>query len=273
MKKYKVGVIGNGFVGRNIAYTFSSSEEVFIYDLDPSKSTHNLDVVLDSNFVFVCVPTPMNIDGSQSLKFIQDVFKKAKPGPIYIIKSTVIPGTSKILESKYPDLNIIFSPEFLSERTAKVDSITDLRFILGGKQNLVDEVEKLYNSRFKSKFILKTDSTSAELIKYMLNTFYATKISFVNEFKRLSESLEANFDDVLSGFASDSRISDYALDVPGPDGKLGYGGTCFPKDVNAIIEIGKLNNIPLNTVEGGWKTNLEIRPEKDWEQDKGRVIL
>ena len=76
----------------------------------------------------------------------------------------------------------------------------------------------------------------------------------------------------MNGFASDGRIGDSHLDVPGHDGKLGYGGTCFPKDVNAIISFAKKNGINLNTIQGGWKTNLEVRSEKDWENNKGRAI-
>ena len=94
----------------------------------------------------------------------------------------------------------------------------------------------------------------------------------MNEFKLLSDKIGASWDDALNGFASDGRIGDSHLDVPGHDGKLGYGGTCFPKDVNAIINYAKKNGINLYSIEGGWKTNLNVRPEKDWEKNKGRAI-
>ena len=76
----------------------------------------------------------------------------------------------------------------------------------------------------------------------------------------------------LYGFAADGRVADSHLHVPGPDGKLGYGGTCFPKDVNALVAFAKSLNINLNSIEGGWKTNLEVRPEQDWQADKGRAV-
>ena len=106
----------------------------------------------------------------------------------------------------------------------------------------------------------------------MNNTFFATKVSIMNEFKLLSNKIGANWEDAIYGFSSDGRIGDSHLNVPGHDGKLGYGGTCFPKDVNAILKFGKKIKINLHTIEGGWKTNLEVRKEKDWEDKIGRSI-
>ena len=134
------------------------------------------------------------------------------------------------------------------------------------------KVRNLFEQRFMNRHIIETDSTTAELIKYMNNTFFATKVSIINEFKLLSDKLNANWEDALYGFASDGRIGDSHLHVPGPDGRLGYGGTCFPKDVNALLTFANENEINLNTIEGGWKTNLEVRPERDWEKDKGRAV-
>ena len=106
----------------------------------------------------------------------------------------------------------------------------------------------------------------------MNNTFFATKVSIMNEFKLLSQKIGANWEDALHGFASDGRVGDSHLNVPGHDGKLGYGGTCFPKDVNALINFANLINIKLNTIEGGWATNIEVRGEKDWEKKIGRSV-
>lgn len=272
MKKPQVGIIGNGFVGEAQAFAFSTVSDIYIYDVDLSRSKNSLSEVHNCDFVFVCVPTPMNFDGSQDLSFVEEVFKFSEKKPIYIIKSTILPGTTDDICSRFPDLKIVFSPEFLTERNAKLDMLTQSRIVLGGKIKLTTEVEKLYHMRFKNKNLIKTDSKSAELIKYMNNVFFATKVSIMNEFKLISESIGADWDDVLNGFASDGRIGDSHLDVPGHDGKRGYGGTCFPKDVNALIEFAKGLKINLNTIEGGWKTNLEIRPEKDWEKKLGRSV-
>ena len=123
-----------------------------------------------------------------------------------------------------------------------------------------------------NRTFIETDSTTAELIKYMNNTFFATKVSIINEFKLLADKIGVNWKDAMYGFTSDHRIGDSHLHVPGPDGKLGYGGTCFPKDVNALIDFASKYDIELNTIKGGWKTNLSVRPEKEWEKDKGRAV-
>ena len=272
MKKIKVGVIGNGFVGEAISFAFSSISEIFIYDTDPSRSLNDIESVHNCDFVFICVPTPMYEDGSQDLSYVESAFQRANQKPIYILKSTVLPGTTNKLSKKYKNIKIVFSPEFLTERTAKLDMLTQSRIILGGDLKLTEKAKTLFNQRFKIKNIIQTDSKTAELTKYMNNTFFATKVSIMNEFKLLCDKIGANWQDALKGFVSDGRIGDSHLNVPGHDGKLGYGGTCFPKDVNALLSFSKKHNIELNTIEGGWNTNLKVRSEKDWEEKKGRSV-
>ena len=272
MKNFNVGVIGCGFVGEGQAFSFSPISNVKIYDIDEKKANSSLSETLSCDFVFVCVPTPMKKDGAQDLSYINNVFDNAKKGPIYIIKSTVIPGTTDKLINKYKNLDIVFSPEFLTERTAKLDIITQTRIIIGGSQKLTYEVKKLFEARFMNKNIIETTPLTAEYIKYMNNTFFATKVSVMNEFYRLANHLGVDWETALFGFVSDQRIGDSHLHVPGPDGKLGFGGTCFPKDINAFISFAKKNNINMNVLEAAWKTNLEVRPERDWEKDKGRAV-
>lgn len=272
MSKLKVGIIGNGFVGEAQAFAFSPVADIFIYDVDLMRSKDPLEKVHNCNFVFICVPTPMSMNGDQDFSFVEQVFEKGTTTPIYIIKSTIIPGSTERLTKKYPKFKIIFSPEFLTERNAKLDMLTQSRIILGGEKKLINSAEKLFLTRFKNKNIIKTDSTTAELIKYMNNAFFATKVSIMNEFKLISDKIGANWEDALNGFSSDGRIGDSHLNVPGHDGKLGYGGTCFPKDVNSLLNFAQNLGINLNTIKGGWITNLDVRDEKDWEKNKGRSV-
>ena len=272
MKRFRVGVIGNGFVGEAISFAFSTISDLHVYDTDPLKSLDDLESIHNCDFVFVCVPTPMFLDGSQDISYVESTFEKATSKPVYILKSTVLPGTTEKLSEKYSNFKIIFSPEFLTERTAKLDMLTQSRIILGGELSLTDKVKVLYNQRFKIKNIIQTDSKTAELTKYMNNTFFATKVSIMNEFKLLCDKIGANWEDALKGFVSDGRIGDSHLNVPGHDGNLGYGGTCFPKDVNALLSFSKNKGIDLNTISGGWKTNLKVRLEKDWEEKQGRSV-
>ena len=265
MRKPTIGIIGNGFVGEAQAFAFSPVSNIKIYDVDRLKSTHSLNETHNSDFVFVCVPTPMYIDGNQNLEFVEEVFKYANEKPIYILKSTVLPGTTEKLNETYKQLKIVFSPEFLTERTSKLDMLTQNRIILGGKKSLTNHVKKIYELRFKNKNIIETDSKTSELIKYMNNTFFATKVSIMNEFKIICDKIGANWQDALNGFASDGRVGDSHLNVPGHDGQLGYGGKCFPKDVNALISYAKKLDIDLNAIIGGWNTNLKVRKNREWE--------
>ena len=245
MKKPTIGIIGNGFVGEAQAFAFSPVSNIKVYDVDPLKSTHTLNETHDSDFVFVCVPTPMYSDGNQNLEFIEEVFKHANERPIYILKSTVLPGTTDKLIKKHSQFKIVFSPEFLTERTSKLDMLT----------------------QSKNNNIIETDSITSELIKYMNNTFFATKVSIMNEFRLISDKIGADWNKALDGFASDGRIGDSHLNVPGHDGQFGYGGKCFPKDVNAFILYAKNLEIELNTIRGGWETNLKVRKDREWENN------
>ena len=131
----------------------------------------------------------------------------------------------------------------------------------------------MYKWRFgKTVSIIKTDYESAELVKYMTNTFFATKVSFLNDMKLLCDKVDGNWDDVLEGFVRDGRVGHSHLSVPGPDGKLGFGGSCFPKDIQAIINLGNDLDLDMSVLKGAWKTNLKVRPNKDWEQLKGRAV-
>jgi UDPglucose 6-dehydrogenase len=274
MEKFKVGVIGNGFVGESQAYAFSPVADVKIFDVNPVKATHTLLEVLSQDFIFVALPTPMKENGEQDISYIENFFSNIglyNTDTVFILKSTVLPGTTKQLIDKHK-FNIVFCPEFLTEKTAKLDMLTQSRIVIGGNAQHTEKVLELFKARFGQKHYVLTDSTTAEFIKYMANTFLAVKVSVVNEFYRMSEALGADWDKALEGFVSDPRIGNSHTQVPGHDGKLGFGGTCFPKDINALITMGKELGVDMNTLEAAWKTNLEVRPEQDWKYLVGRAI-
>tara|TARA_Y100001938_G_C8089308_1_gene434078 strand:+ start:431 stop:1282 length:852 start_codon:yes stop_codon:yes gene_type:complete len=279
----KIGIVGNGYVGGAIAHGFSPAAtgtcEVKVYDVLPERATHSLyEVVNDSEFIFVSVPTPMNKNGSISLKLINDAFKQIddineQENNIVILKSTVVPGTTEKLQKKYPKLNIVFNPEFLTEKSARLDFINQTRIVLGGNKIHTSQVAELFNERFKYCHIIQTDFKTSEMIKYFCNVFFSVKVSFANEMKIICDTIGADWDKALEGFVADGRIGDSHLNVPGPDGKWGFGGSCFPKDINAFMSFAKSVGANINTIKGAWKTNLEVRPERDWEELKGRAIV
>ena len=273
----KIGIIGNGFVGNSIAFGFSPTHEVKIHDKDPKKDLNTLEEVLECDFIFVAIPTPMNEDGSMNLDIVHKALQEIEvfniKNNIIILKSTMVPGSTEMLQNLYPSLNIIFNPEFLTERTAKLDFLTQARIILGGDKKYTSKVKQLFEERFMHSYVIETDTTTAEMIKYMNNIFFASKVSIMNEFKQVCDKVGADWDMALKGFTADGRIGDSHLNVPGPDGKMGFGGSCFPKDINAFISLAKSYDVDVHTVKGAWATNLEVRPEKDWEKLKGRAVI
>jgi len=277
MKK-KIGIIGNGFVGNSIAFGFSPTHEIRIHDKDPKRNLNTIEEVLECDFVFVAVPTPMDEKGAISLdvvvKALGEVHEKNKrTDNIIILKSTMVPGTTDLLVEQFPNLNIVFNPEFLTERTAKLDFLTQARIILGGDKKYTSKVKELFEDRFMHCYVIEMDTTTAEMIKYMNNVFFATKVSVMNEFKQVCDEVGADWSMALKGFAADQRIGDSHLNVPGPDGKYGFGGSCFPKDINAFMTMAKNLEVEVPTIKGAWETNLNVRPEKDWEKLEGRAVV
>ena len=279
----KIGVVGKGFVGSAVQFGFSPNTgcnaEVRVYDKDPNKSSHTLDeVVNNSNFIFLSVPTPSNKDGSINLDIVRealsDINKVIKNNSIILLRSTMIPGSTQKFQDSFPELKLVFNPEFLTERSANFDFINQSRFIVGGQPENTKKVSEMYKWRFgQSVPVIETNFETAELIKYMNNCFFATKVSFMNEMKLVSDQCGADWDEAVEGFIRDGRIGHSHLNVPGHDGRFGFGGSCFPKDIQAMINFGQSLGLKMNTLTGAWETNLEVRPEKDWEKLKGRAVV
>jgi len=279
-----IGIIGSGFVGSAVRYGFSPNvgvdADVKVYDKNPSRSTHTLqEVVVGSDIIFLSVPTPSNKDGTINLDIVEEALSDinvyaASVDNIILVRSTVTPGTTRKLQQKYPNLRIVFNPEFLTERSANFDFINQTRFILGGNPEDIIEVSELFRQRFgQSISIVETNYETAELIKYMGNTFFATKISFLNDMKLLADKCGAIWKHAVEGFVRDGRIGHSHLNVPGHDGKYGFGGSCFPKDIQALIKYGDEIGVDMGVLKAAWETNLKVRPEKDWEQLKGRAVV
>ena len=278
-----IGVVGKGFVGSAVQNGFSPNTgcdvEMRVYDKDPARSLHTLDETVNkSDFIFISVPTPARPDGHIDLTILNDAINdinkiSTNRETIFLVRSTIIPGTTSDIQYEFPNLRIVFNPEFLTERSANFDFINQTRFILGGDKENTNKVADLFRWRFgKSISILETNYETAELIKYMNNTFFATKISFLNDMKLLSDKCGAIWEDAVEGFVRDGRIGHSHLNVPGHDGRYGFGGSCFPKDIQAIITYASEFDIDMDVLKGAWKTNLKVRPEKDWEQLKGRAV-
>ena len=274
-----VGIIGNGFVGKAIVHGFILHVgDIRIYDKDPKRTTHTMKELVDgSDVIFVCVPTPMFESGECDLSIVKSVVEELAQHEhikkkVIVIKSTVVPGTTENLAATFPELNFVFNPEFLTERKARLDFINTSRIVLGSDNPDANNiVEKLYRIRFPYTKIIKTDFGTAQLIKYMANCFFATKVSFMNEMHQICEAINGDWDQALEGFITDGRIGNSHIDVPGHDGDFGFGGKCFPKDLNAMIKKAEALGVSPDVMKGAWEKNKQVRKDLDWYDIPGAV--
>ena len=240
------------------------------------------DMVESCEVIFVCVPTPMNKNGSCNIDVVEGVIKqintlltdwKSDKKPIVVIKSTVPPGTTEKLHKKFKKVNVIFNPEFLTEANFIEDFKNQTRIILGGTRNGTNKLRQIYNKVFPTAHIIKTHSTIAELVKYMTNSYLATKVSFANEMYSICEKFNMDYDKVVEYATLDERLGVTHWSVPGPDGDFGFGGHCFPKDLNALISVADKFDLDVDVLRSVLNTNDKVRKDRDWEKMKGRAVV
>ena len=271
-----VGIIGFGFLGRAFVHGFSLHANIKIYDKYDNTYDSLEDTVNSSKFIMVGVPTPMCEDGSQDISNIKDAVKDivsvAKERKIIVLRSTIIPGTTRNYAEKYPGHDFLFHPEFLTERSAKLDFINAARIIIGHQEDnneAAKNLEDLYRFRFSHIPIYLTTWEAAEVVKYMCNSFFAVKISFLNEIYDVAKHIGVSYNDLKNMFLADSRIGNSHTDVPGHDDLRGYGGKCFPKDIQAFIKWAESEDLKLDMCAVADKVNERVRIVKDWFDIKG----
>ena len=271
----KIGIIGQGFVGNAVYQKFKQYYEVFTFDLDETKCNSTFNEVAECDYVFTCLPTPMNSDGSCNTNIVEGVIKQideiGKTNGI-VVKSTIVPGTTQSWNEKYKT-NIVFNPEFLTERNAVKDYENQSRIILGGPRPSTTKLKGIFSKVFPKAHIVKTDSTHAEMVKYLINTFLSVKVSFANEIYQICEVLKIDYDKVVEYATYDERLGDSHWNVPGHDGDFGFGGHCFPKDLAALIHLAENLNVIDNVLSAAEQTNTQVRTNRDWEQMKGRAVI
>jgi len=272
----KLGLVGNGFVGSAIYHNLKGNYDFAIYDKKPELSSYKTisQVTESARVIFVALPTPMFMDGSCNLSIIFGAMSEIESSynnNIIILKSTVVPGTCREIKRVYPKLRIVFSPEFLTEANHIEDFKNCNRMIFGGAPEDTAECVKLLQTVFPDKYYFTTDWETAETVKYFINTFLATKVSFANEMKQICEASGVEYDSVVKLALQDERIGRSHLKAPGPDGHNGFGGKCFPKDLNALAHFSLLNGVEPVILKAVWKKNLEVREEQDWLKIEGAV--
>lgn len=278
MRENSIGIIGQGFVGTAIREGMQKAFNVETYDkFISNKSTCKSvkEVCEKAEIIFTCLPTPMRKDGSCDLSILEKVVYEIDSlnlQNIIVVKSTVPPGTTKQFNEKCENTQVVFNPEFLTEANFIDDFKNQNRIIIGGPRPATTTVKNMFRKVFQEIPIIKTGSNTAESVKYFINCFLATKVSFANEFKQICDKVDVDYDKVVEYALYDQRLGRSHFSTPGPDGKRGFGGSCFPKDLNALIHISLSLGLNPVVLAAAWEKNLEVRPERDWEQLKGRAI-
>lgn len=263
----KIGIIGKGFVGSAVANGFNKCVDQFIIDPKFNNNTCKDLIEFDPSLCFICLPTPqqdthLDVDISLVRSALSELASLKYKG-IVVIKSTITPQHLTKFKKDFSKLKLVYNPEFLTEANSLQDFINPNMQILGGKWRDCEAVEKAYirNSSVKVVPTFKVDLITASLIKYTINSWLATKVIFFNELRELfdASNSHSSWDQFTDMLTRDPRIGNSHLQVPGPDGKAGYGGHCFPKDTNALLYYSKLIGIDLSILKQATKKNKSYR--------------
>lgn len=257
----KIGIIGVGVVGKAIKNGFEDFHEIFLHD--PKLGTILEDVTANTNFAYIAVPTPSDPEtGECDTSIIKSVLEKLPDGYNVVIKSTIIPGTTKELQNKFSNLNICCSPEFLRSKTSNYDFQNQDILVIGSENNKLSE---LVIKQHKDAGIINENNifvvtpTQAELVKYAKNSFYAMKVIFANQFHDLSKKLGEDWSIVKDIITTpqEQQIGPSHLNSPNINQK-GFSGACLPKDTVALSHMLRSMGIQYNLVDAILKDNKRL---------------
>lgn len=218
----KVGIIGYGVIGSTFTEWLKLHTKCKVAISDPPKGIN--DDLTGCNIFFIGIHIPTEVDGTQDLSLLESIIKGLPKGPV-VIRTTILPGTADMLTKKL-GREVLFMPEFLTERTAYVD-FCEQDVIITGANDILDSIFEIKHKHYMT-------NTEAEITKYAHNVFGALKVTYFNGIYKLCEHLDCDYNKVREGVLLSGYINSNHTQVPGPDGKFGYGGKCFPKDVNAF---------------------------------------
>ena len=265
---YTVGIVGKGFVGGAMYENFKDVFNVLVWDKDESKRNIAtfFEFVEKSDIIFVCVPTPMKEDGACDTSIVSNVIEciaDVDRRKYVVIKSTVPPGTTQRLSEEFR-MNIGFNPEFLTEANAFNDFRRQPLIVVGADNPGIATVLTMLYYEFNTKVdnvahVVQRSTKEAELFKYLANCFLATKVIFANEFKSLCDKVDVDYGKIAEIAVLDKRLGHTHWRVPGPDGKYGYGGSCFPKDSSALLAYAAENAVQLWLLTEATYINDEAR--------------
>jgi UDPglucose 6-dehydrogenase len=263
----KIGIIGYGFVGQAVANAHDTNQLLINDPIKLGNDSVSIDQLkAETDWIYVCVPTPANEDGSNNTDILTSVFESINGYEGYVIsKCTALPSFYAQAKESYT-FKLVHMPEFLTAANANNDYLNPELIVIGASTEesvfVYDNIIKADKVNKEYATIISTDIASASAMKYYANSFLANKIIFNNQFKVWAESQGATWKDVTDILELDSRLGNSHFSVPGSDGIPGYGGYCFPKDVDAVIASAKQSNISVSLIEHQRDVNNQLR-QKD----------
>ena len=272
MQNNKIGIIGLGFVGSAMMQSFKMNgcDVYAVYDKYKNGGIGSIDSLIECDILFSALPTiykeSIQEYDKQPLEETLNFLKQNNYKGIFICKSTVEPGTSNDLAKKY-DIKIIHNPEFLTARTALEDFHNQSHIVLGSTtlidDNDLEKVIQFYKKYYNKAEISLSSSEESESMKIFCNCFYAVKIQFFNELYVTCQKNGSNYNKVRDMMLKNNWINPMHTSVPGPDGKLSYGGLCFPKDTSALNNYMIKNKLPNKLLNATIEERNEMREDKD----------
>lgn len=258
----KVGILGVGFVGSAVSRYYKQSHDVIEYD--PPKGL--MGDLLDVDVAFICVPTPFTKDGFDD-SYVRCAVASVPGHKTVVIKSTVLPGTTAKVQAECTRHRVMFNPEFLRERCAYQDFVDPDRQIIGvTDKGHRAEAEMVLATLPDAPVKEVTTANVAEMVKYFGNCYLSMRVTFANQIYDLCSAAHVDYDEVKRLAQADERIGTGYLEV-GTDGYRGYGGTCFPKDMRALAQLGRMLGKPVGLIEACEEYNnalLDAQGERRW---------
>lgn len=256
MSDYSTAIVGFGGVGKGLKQLFPDATPY-----DPPRGIGRKDDVNRCRFAFVCVPTPMGTDGAADTSVVREVVGWIE-SEVIILRSTVPVGTTDALCAE-TGKRIVFQPEYGPAETPDhpFNNLRNVRWvILGGRREDTRYVADLYKTTFNSDIVIqRTDARTAELAKYMENSYLALKVTFCNEFFDIAQACGIDYDELRELWLLDPRIGRSHTFVF-PEGR-GFGGRCLPKDLSEIIHLARSVGVSPELLEAVRSTNARMRAQ------------
>ncbi len=275
-KNIKVCVYGLGFVGNSMYTSFKNKgleENINLFGFDKFKNggIGKMSDGLDCDIIFMALPTMYDeTSGCYDKSAINDCcdfLSQHNYSGLVVIKSTVEPESTNKLAETYPKLSFSHNPEFLTARTAYEDFHNQKHIVIGKTkscdENKINKLKLFYSTYYPEAEISLSDALESESMKIFCNSFYSVKVQFFTELYLLTKSNGSDYNKIIQMMLKNNWINPMHTQVPGPDGKISYGGLCFPKDTNALNKYMEKYNNPNKVLQSCIEERNELRDDHD----------